>query len=287
MDDLWGDVVEEEIINHIDRIPIEVHQKILPYFSNTELEERIRQTFISRVEYFLQDERYYLMDSLFSDVNQTFAEQVEQDINSIYEEFLGWKDEHGKSVSSWFKNLVGNAIDWNNIENNVLKTEAETNRIFLEIWNNKMNSEKYILPFKHIIDNRLLSYNENVNHYLGAIHFEQSDFQISSMSAILPDIEVMRYAVNQKTKIFYKNATFTSIGLVTFPPGWYGVAAFVGITAGEIGTDYLEGFKDPESYFKEREKLQVCNQYTIKLAQIDSALQERDSIIVERIKISQ
>ena len=52
-------------------------------------------------------------------------------------------------------------------------------------------------------------------------------------------------------------------------------------------TDYLEGFKDPESYFKEREKLQVCNQYTIKLAQIDSALQERDSIIVERIKISQ
>ena len=281
LDDLWGDVVEEEIINHIDRIPIEVHQKILPYFSNTELEERIRQTFISRVEYFLQDERYCLMDSLFSDVNQTFAEQVEQDINSIYEEFLGWKDDHGKSVSSWFKNLVGNAIDWNNIKNNVLKTKAETNRIFLEIWNNKMNSEKYILPFKHIIDNRLLSYNENVNHYLGAIHFEQSDFQISSMSAILPNIEVMRDAVNQKTKIFYKNATFTSIDLVT--SGWYGVAAF----AGDIGTDYLEEFKDPKSYFIEREKLQVYNQYTIKLAQIDSALQERDSIIVERIKISQ
>ena len=265
IDSSWASVVEFDILEVIDIIPIEEHKELLPYYLGSEYQKAIFSAYYNRIEQNLSAIRYELMDSLLNDVNSFIGDKIYDDIAIIYDDFIGGF--------------------WGNISNNVFRDKEETNKLFDSIWNKQMMSKRYTEVYNKSIKNRYAYYKSKKTGLLSKIAITPTMPDTIPKLSITPNIEVMRNAVEIRNNIFYKNIAFTTVGVVTLPlGGWIGLAAFAGQTALDVGLDFEESFKDPEKNFITNEYIHVSNLITKHLYQMDKQLQENDSLIVVSIK---
>ena len=267
IDKEWGAVVESEILELIDVIPLTTHKELLGYYLNTDYHKAFTNSYLDRIDGSLSKLRDELIGSLLNDTDSLFSGNVKNTVSSIYEDFLG------------------GTLGWNNIKNNVFRTQETTNKLFLQIWNNKISEQGFENKFKCCVDIRLKHYYQKYDSLCFIIDYSKPVTRIDKSIKIYPNMDVMSFAVDKKLNRFYKNSAVTTVSLITLPlGGWAAVAAFAGETTMDLGLDFIEQFKDPEEYFIINEYTHVCNLFTKKLSEIDKLLEEADSKLVNDLK---
>ena len=264
IDSCWDVVVDYEIYDVIDDIPIEEHKELLPYYIDTEYQNRIFSAYYNRIEQYLSDIRCEMIDSILNDVNRSFDETLDKDIAAIYDEFLG------------------GTLGWNNFKNNIFQTKEATNKKFLAIWKRQMASGRYSEKYNDYVRKWLSVYKKKRQTYLSQIGESADVPNIATDLEIAPNMEVMRNAVHNKTNRTYLS---TAVDVVTLPlGGWGAIAALAGATALDYGLDCTDTFKDPEQDFINNEYKHVSNLLTEHLYKIDKLLQDKDSLTMISIK---
>lgn len=268
IDKEWGAVVESEILELINVIPLTTHKELLGYYLNTDYYKAFTNSYLDRIDGSLSKLRYELIDSLLNDTDSIFSGNVKNTISSIYEDFLG------------------GTLGWNNIKNNVFRSQETTNKLFLQIWNNKISEQGFENKFKCCVDIRLKHYYQKYDSLCFIIDYSKPVTRIDKSIKIYPNMDVMSFAVDKKLNRFYKNSAVETVGLITLPlGGWAAVAAFAGEATMDFGLDYIEQLKDPEKYFIESEHTHVCNLFTNKLSEIDKLLEDADSKLINDLKL--
>ena len=264
LDTAWADVVDCDIIEVLNDIPVTEHKELIPYYIGTDYENEICESYIYKIDKALNDMRSELTESLGNDVDSLFEEPLKNDIADIYEEFLG------------------GFFGYKNITNNVIRKEETRNKIFTDIWYNKVIQKKYDQRYSDIVKKRESKYLHDRKAYLRQLTlFAPKSYHFKRV-LLKPNIEVMQYAVDKKQNRAFKNAAFVGVGIATCGlTGWILCGSIVGEAALDWGLDNLEMFKDPEEFFIENQYRYAKNQYAIHIAGMIRDFQMEDSLIIK------
>ena len=263
IDTAWADVVDCDIIEVLDDIPVTEHKELIPYYIGTDYETEICESYIYKIDKTLNDMRAELSESLGNDVDSLFEEPLRNDIADIYEEFLG------------------GFLGYKNITNNVIRKEKTRNKKFTDIWYNKVIQKKYDQKYSDIVKKRGGKYLHDRKAYLRQLTLSAPKSYHFKRVLLKPNFEVMRYAVDKKQNRAFKDAAFAGVGIATWSlTGWLLCGSIVGETALDLGLDNLEMFKDPEEFFIENQKQYAKNQYAVHIAGMIRDFQKEDSLIL-------
>ena len=265
IDTAWADVVDCDIIEILESIPVAKHKELIPYYIGTGYENEICESYIYKIDKALNDMRSELSESLENDVDSLFEEPLRNDIADIYEEFLG------------------GILGFNNIKNNLARKRKTTNEIFYDIWYNKVIQKKYDQRYSEIEKKRGSKYLHDRKAYLRQLTlFAPKSYHFKRV-LLKPNFEVMRYAVDNKQYRPFKKAALAVVGGIAtyYLRGWYLYGFIAGEGALDLGLENLEMFKDPEEFFIENQYRYAKNQYAIHIAGMIRDFQIEDSLIVK------